>query len=95
MKVTIDLFPACAGVILAWADYRAGGGTFPRMCGGDPMSRSLYASLRLLFPACAGVIPTSTTRVSTPETFPRMCGGDPAIIQNIEKLGGFSPHVRG
>ena len=49
----------------------------------------------MLFPACAGVILPFSCVPFLPGTFPRVCGGDPAILDILDRMGIFSPRVRG
>ncbi len=51
--------------------------TFPRVCGGDPVSTSSATSFVALFPVYAGVILAELERVAEALAFPRVCGGDP------------------
>ena len=48
-----------------------------------------------LFPAYAGVIPLRLSLFMEPRAFPRICGGDPYLLEPLDKLITFSPHMRG
>ena len=90
-----DLFPACAGVILSGRSHVRECRTFPRVCGGDPITHCRCSGIGTLFPACAGVIPDDYIVHKKTEAFPRVCGGDPAASVSPAALIIFSPRVRG
>ena len=90
-----NLFPACAGVILEKTVENCKQFTFPRVCGGDPVSDLENKDSYGLFPACAGVILNQNVENLPDRTFPRVCGGDPVGSGTMEVLPVFSPRVRG
>ena len=52
-------------------------GCVPRVCGGDPVCRSLNVAEVLVFPVYAGVILRTWAGVLLMVGVPRVCGGDP------------------
>ena len=93
--VQILLFPAYAGVI-PMVEATAGRKlSFPRIRGGDPISKHFKASEFQLFPAYAGVIPLPLISLFSGESFPRIRGGDLTRTRPGSRKFSFSPHMRG
>ena len=69
------VFPAYAGVIRELAEKIRQLARVPRVCGGDPVTRTLEASRAAVFPAYAGVIPKASVLIWWAEgCSPRMRG---------------------
>ena len=54
MDVPLGVFPACAGVSLALWLLQLLSLRFPRVCGGEPIQKSLVSSKRLFSPRVRG-----------------------------------------
>ena len=54
LRDLFSLFPACAGVILIQQGGQIEIGTFPRMCGGDPLVRHEMRTAKAFSPHVRG-----------------------------------------
>ena len=91
----MSVFPAPAGVIRLPRFSRHRRCSFPRTCGGDPVSGIWCKRPVVVFPAPAGVILSMSCKRQRGLSFPRTCGGDPMLIGILAAIAVFSPHLRG
>ena len=55
VRMTVGVFPACAGMFRGHADIATGYPRFPRVCGDVPVVSTLLSVMCVVFPACAGM----------------------------------------
>ena len=91
----LEVFPACAGVILGIPTANEQKKSIPRVCGGDPLEDIVALAKAGVFPACAGVVPTLDLPSRKEAGIPRVCGGDPSVRNLLSVDLTYSPRVRG
>jgi len=94
-RITIPLFPACAGMNRRRAAGCAHPDPVPRLRGDEPSAAFPSWTVYPLFPACAGMNRPTCAAACSPVTVPRLRGDEPVEIVNEKPRDACSPLARG
>ena len=90
-----QVFPACAGMFLAYRRPSHASAGFPRVRGDVPASVRKPFLCSSVFPACAGMFRSAKCNFERRCCFPRVRGDVPDLLVDEEVVGEFSPRARG
>ena len=93
--VSVNMFPACAGMNRDEERRAAQTQDVPRVRGDEPEKKNEHDRDHDMFPACAGMNRRDPHVSQAPPHVPRVRGDEPKMKTGIEQAKACSPRARG